>query len=168
MSRSGFKGKIDFLPAYDAVIPSVDITSIDWFTNTDKNEIKYFSGVARYTVSFSVPADRLTADSIVLNIPDFEAIAEVKLNGTTLGRLWRPGVLLNVKGVLKTENTLEISAANLFRNRIIGDNVEFGKIQHLWTSSPITQWLGKDKTLKPSGVKGPVSVVFLSKQSFEE
>jgi len=168
MAIKDFKGKIEFYPAYSATIPSVDITEFDWYTNTDNKDQKYFSGVAKHIVNFTVPAEKLTADSILLSIADFESVAEVKLNNSNLGILWKQGKLLSIKGILKTENTLEISVANLFRNRIIGDNVEFGKIQHLWTSSPITHWLGKDKTPKLSGVKGPVSVVFLSKQSFEE
>jgi len=69
-----------------------------------------------------------------------------------------------VKGILKAENVLEVSVANTFRNRFIGDYGQFGKIQHLWTSSPVADFLNKDLPLKPSGLKGPVRIIAISKQ----
>jgi hypothetical protein len=65
---------------------------------------------------------------------------------------------------LKSENVLEVSDANIYRNRFIGDFAQFGKIKNLWTSSPISDFLNKDLSLKPSGLNGPLMVIAISKQ----
>jgi len=91
-------------------------------------------------------------------------MAGIKLNGTNLGRIWKPGTLIPVKGVLKANNILEVSVASIYRNRFIGDFIQYGKVQNLWTSSPITDFLNKDLPLKPSGLKGPMRIVAISKQ----
>ncbi len=91
-------------------------------------------------------------------------LAEIKLNGTNLGRVWKTGTYIPVKGMLKNDNLLEVSVANIYRNRFIGDFIQFGKIQNLYTSSPITDFLNKDTPLRPSGLNGPIRIVALSKQ----
>jgi hypothetical protein len=65
--------------------------------------------------------------------------------------------------MLKNENELEVSVANVYRNRFIGDFIQFGKVKNLYTSSPITDFLNKDMPLSPSGLKGPVRIVAISK-----
>jgi hypothetical protein len=66
--------------------------------------------------------------------------------------------------MLKNENLLEVSVANIYRNRFIGDFIQFGKIQNLSTSSPITDFLNKDMPLRPSGLKGPIRLISIHKQ----
>jgi hypothetical protein len=52
---------------------------------------------------------------------DIEATAEVRLNKKLLGTVWMPNFKLDVTGLLQSKNTLEITIANAYRNRIIGD-----------------------------------------------
>jgi hypothetical protein len=91
-------------------------------------------------------------------------LAEIKLNGTNLGRVWKPGTYIPVKGMLKNENVLEVSVANIYRNRFIGDFIQFGKVRNLSTSSPITDFLNKDMPLSPSGLKGPIRIIAIRKR----
>ena len=157
---SDYSGKITFEPGYSATIQPVEFTKLQWLTESENPDIKYFSGTAKYAISFAFPVDKIQqADSILLDLGEFESIAEIKLNGTNLGCIWKPGTYIPVKGMLKTENLLEVSVANIYRNRFIGDFAQFGKIQNLWTSSPISDFLNKDFPLKPSGLKGPMRII---------
>ena len=143
----------------------VDFTTLQWLTESENPDIKYFSGTATYVLSFKFPADKFQlSDSLLLDIGEFETLAEIKLNGTILGRVWKPGTFIPVKGLLKNDNILEISVANIYRNRFIGDFIQFGKLKNLSTSSPITEFLNKDMPLRPSGLKGPVRILSISKQ----
>jgi hypothetical protein len=162
---SDYSGKISFEPGYSATIQPVQFTKLQWLTESDHPDIKYFTGTAIYAISFRFPADKIPkADSILLDLGEFETLAEIKLNGTNLGRVWKPGTYIPVKGMLKNENVLEVSVANIYRNRFIGDFIQFGKIQNLSTSSPITDFLNKDMPLRPSGLKGPIRIISISKQ----
>ncbi len=136
---SDFSGKITFEPGYSATIVPVEFTELQWLTESENPDIKYFAGTAKYAISFKFPADKLQqSDSVLLDIGEFETLAEIKLNGTNLGRVWKPGTYIPVKGMLKNENILEVSVANIYRNRFIGDFIQFGKVKNLSTSSPIS------------------------------
>jgi hypothetical protein len=135
-------------------------------TESDNPDIKYFAGTATYSISFRFPADKIRKeDSVLLDIGEFETLAEVRLNGTALGRLWKTGTYIPVKGLLKNDNLLEVSVANIYRNRFIGDFIQYGKVRNLYTSSPIAEFLNKDLPLRPSGLKGPVRIIALSRQT---
>lgn len=160
-----YSGKITFEPGYPATIQPVQLTHLDWLTDSRNPDVKYFAGTATYAISFKFPIDKLQqADSILLDIGEFETLAEIKLNGSNLGRVWKPGTYIPVKGMLKDENLLEVSVANIYRNRFIGDFIQFGKVRNLSTSSPITDFLNKDVPLRPSGLKGPIRIFSISKQ----
>jgi hypothetical protein len=162
---SEYSGTISFEPGYPASISPVKFTQLEWLTESKDPDIKYFAGTANYTISFKFPTDKVPpSDSILLDIGDFETLAEVKLNGINLGRLWKPGTYLYIKGMLKADNLLEVSVANIYRNRFIGDFIQYGKVKNLFTSSPITDFLNKDMPLRPSGLKGPVRIIGISNQ----
>jgi hypothetical protein len=162
---SDFSGTTSFQPGYSDTIQPVEFTRLQWLTESENADVKYFSGTSTYTISFKFSfKDIQPTDSILLDLGEFESIAELKLNGTNLGYLSKPGKLIPVKGILKTENILEVSVANIFRNRIIGDFAQYGKIRNLSTSSPISDFLNKDSPLKPSGLKGPIKIIAISRQ----
>lgn len=160
-----YSGKITFEPGYTATIQPVEFKQLQWLTDYENPDIKYFSGTAKYVISFVFPVNKIQqADSVLLDLGEFGTIGEVKLNGTTLGHVWKPGTCLPVKGILKAENVLEVAIADTYRNRFIGDFAQFGKVQNLWTSAPISNFLGKDSPLEPSGLKGPMRIITMSKQ----
>ncbi len=162
---SDYSGKITFETGYEADIQPVEVTNLQWLTESETPDIKYFSGTAGYSVSFKFPVEKLQpSDSILLDLGEFETLAEIKLNGTILGRVWKQGTAVPVKGVLKNDNVLEVSVATTYRNRFIGDYVQFGKIRNLSTSSPIADFLNRDMPLLPSGLKGPIRILAISKQ----
>jgi hypothetical protein len=70
-----------------------------------------------------------------------------------------PNFKLNVTGLLQAKNTLEITVANAYRNRIIGDFRQHGTLKNTWTSANVSDVLDKNKVLKPSGVMGPLQLI---------
>ncbi|MBP7935503.1 MAG: hypothetical protein KA354_12730 [Phycisphaerae bacterium] len=93
-----------------------------WTDNSDAG-IKYFSGTATYAKTFTVPADLLAKDRrLHLDLGKVAVMAEVTLNGKSLGTLWKPPYRVDISEVAKAgENTLEVRVVNLWINRMIGD-----------------------------------------------
>ena len=159
-----FKGKIEFTPIYKDTIQSVEISKLKSLTEFDEPKIKYFAGKSKYTIAFDVPTDFVTSkDSIVLNLGKIDATAEVFFNGKMIGYVWQPNFNMSITNLLKTRNILEVTVANVCRNRFVGDYIQFGNIQSMWTTSPIEQFLNKDTSLKPSGLMGPMKIIKYTK-----
>ena len=95
---------------------------IPWNEHSDPG-VKFFSGSASYHCKFKVPEDLLTADHrIELDLGDVAVMADVTLNGQHVGTLWKPPFRIDVTTELSGgQNTLEITVANLWVNRLIGD-----------------------------------------------
>jgi hypothetical protein len=159
------KIRIEFFPISDEAIKPVEITKLKSLTEFEDPSIKYFAGKARYSINFSVPGNFFFSnDSIVLNLGNLSATSEVILNGKLLSYVWQPNTSLVVTELLKSENNLEITVANVCRNRFIGDLIEYGSVKSLWTTSPIETILNKDMPLKPSGLIGPLKLMSFKRQ----
>ena len=66
-------------------------------------------------------------------------MAEVRLNGKSLGVLWHRPFRLEVGKALRTgSNTLEIDVTNLWVNRLIGDEQQPADCE--WTGKHLTRW----------------------------
>ena len=160
-----FNGTMQFEPAYKASIEPVNITELKSLTEFDNPDIRYFAGNITYTITFDAPPSISSSkDSLLLNIGDFGVVAEVWLNGNPLGKLWKPFTDQNIGGMLKNKNELVVKVANVYRNRYIGDFIQFGKVRNLSTTAPIETILDKDKNLLPSGLIGPVKLIRIKKQ----
>ena len=87
-----------------------------WTTFSDS--AGYFSGTARYTLSFEVPENIATQENIVLDLGDVREAASVKLNGKPIGVAWSIPFQLKVPaGTLQAgTNSLEIEVSNLSAN----------------------------------------------------
>ena len=93
-----------------------------WNENSDPG-IKYFSGTASYSKTLTVPAEWLKENTeLWLDLGAVKNLAEVVVNGKSLGIVWKTPFRINVTGALKAgENNLEIKVTNLWVNRLIGD-----------------------------------------------
>ncbi len=85
--------------------------------------VRHFSGTAMYRCTFDVPAELLAADHrFELDLGDVAVMADATLNGQRLGILWKSPFTLDVTSALRAgQNTLDIAVANLWINRLIGD-----------------------------------------------
>ena len=95
---------------------------ISWSDHPEAG-VKYFSGTAAYSKRIQFPAG-LTSDHRrwYLDLGQVAVMAQVKLNGQDLGILWKAPYRVDVTGVLRPgDNDLEVKVANLWINRLIGD-----------------------------------------------
>jgi hypothetical protein len=95
---------------------------VSWTTIPDDG-IKYFSGTATYLKKFEVPAALLTGDRrLELDLGQLRNVADVTVNGKSLGILWKPPYACDVTDLLHSgSNELKIDITNLWANRLVGD-----------------------------------------------
>jgi hypothetical protein len=94
---------------------------LDWTQSADDG-IKYYSGIAVYKKDFSLPKNTSSSKGrIYLDLGDIKDLARVKLNDKDLGVIWTAPWRVDITDLLKNENHLEIEVANLWVNRLIGD-----------------------------------------------
>jgi len=128
-----------------------------WSDNSDPG-VKYFSGTGTYAKTVEASADWFKSGAqLWLDLGDVKNLAEVTVNGKSLGILWRPPFRVNVTDALKKgTNTLEIKVVNLWVNRLIGDQQPAAAKKYTWTA---LQFYKADSPLLPSGLLGPVQIV---------
>lgn len=102
---------------------STRFDTLSSWSESNREEIKYFSGTAGYSTEVFAPVSMFqTGLRQMLDLGRVEVMAQVKLNGKDLGILWRAPYSVDVTGVLKSgKNTLEVRVTNLWINRMIGD-----------------------------------------------
>jgi hypothetical protein len=153
--------------------------------------VKNFSGIATYRKVFDLPANARamisgaenTHPGAWLDVGEVKNLAGVRLNGRDFGVLWTPPWRVNVGSAITSKgNILEISVANLWRNRLVGDErlkqdaefAEGGNIlrwpEWLVKGEPrptsgryaFATWrhFTKDSPLLPSGLMGPVRILW--------
>jgi len=84
--------------------------------------VKYFSGTAVYSKSFSITNKFTGSKHWFLDLGRVEVIAEVNLNGHEFGILWKRPYQIDVTDYLQNGlNKLEVRVTNLWPNRLIGD-----------------------------------------------
>jgi len=127
------------------------------FTESDVDGIKYFSGEATYTNSFTLSKEQLEAQQLVIDLGDVEKMADVTLNGQHVGAYWKAPFLVDVTGLLKEgENQLEVKVSNLWINRMIGDSRPEVTEKISWTPYPFYR---PTSQMSSSGLIGPVKVI---------
>lgn len=122
----------------------------------DDPGIKYFSGTATYTTSFTLPRTARSQGGLELDLGRIGDVAEVRVNGQLAGTVWKAPYRLKVGGLVRPgQNRLEIRVANLWVNRLIGDaqpgatKVAFTTVKTYTARAP----------LRPSGLIGPVRLM---------
>ncbi|MFC5406205.1 glycosyl hydrolase [Cohnella soli] len=96
-------------------------------------EVKYYCGSAFYDKKVTVPAIR-PGESIWLELEDVREVAEVFVNGSSAGVLWKAPRCLDVTNWLhEGENELSIKVVNLWINHMISPDLHEPKPE-----SPVT------------------------------
>jgi hypothetical protein len=148
-----------------------------------EERIRYFSGTAVYSREFECDPN---GSEVWFELGQVEVISELYINGKKAETLWKPPYRANITDLVKSgKNRVEVHVANLWPNRMIGDERfprdfevnEHGLINGLpeWLveDKPRTEprrksfatcwYYSKDDTLFPSGLIGPVSVLYTPK-----
>jgi hypothetical protein len=136
---------------------SVQFERLEDWTSRPEPGIKYYSGSATYRMSFDCPQDDGQGANY-LCLGDVKNIASVTLNNQDLGVLWcHPWRVEIATGLLRPRNnTLQVTVANLWINRLIADSGLPQDQRLTWTTSNPHH---PDDPLKQSGLLGPVSIL---------
>jgi hypothetical protein len=157
----------------------------DWSLRPEDG-IRYYSGIASYAKTFDLPAGAAKrsagSDRLWLDLGTVKNIAAVRLNGRDIGVVWCDPWRVEITSAVKPKgNRLEIRVANLWPNRLIGDereppDAEYARGGNLarWPAwllegkprpsagrLTFSTWkhYTRDSPLLPSGLLGPVRVL---------
>ncbi len=139
---------------------SVTFTGLQDWTQRPEEGIKYYSGTAVYRIRFDAPSSLSgksgigAGGSIWIDLGEVKNLARVRINGKEAGTVWCAPWRVDASGLLKEKgNDVEIEVANLWINRLIGDenlspDGEFRKDGSLvrWP-----EWILKNNPVPPSG-----------------
>ncbi len=142
--------------------PEIQLPQLESWTANAADGVKFFSGSATYTRIVQAPHEWFQADTgLFLDLGRVGDIAEVKINGRSLGTLWKAPWQLDVTGALRPgDNELEIKVTNEWTNRLAGDrNLPVGR-KILGDPGPaFGVGRGPVQPLPESGLLGPVTLV---------
>lgn len=144
----------------------------DWIDRPEEG-IKYYSGKARYSKTFDCA--QAGNGKLFLNLGKVKNMARVKLNGIDMGIVWTTPLEVEITDAVQAkDNRLEIEVANLWGNRLIGDEAleDDGIVDGKWpewvlenrerpsTRFTFTSWkhYSTDSPLQSSGLLGPVTI----------
>jgi hypothetical protein len=180
--RSTLSGpwQVTFDPKWGGPAKPVTFETLEDWSKRPEDGIKYYSGTAIYSKVFSLQSSVLS-HRIWLDLGRVEVMADVTLNGKSLGILWKPPYRLEITDALNDgPNTLEIKVVNLWINRQIGDEQlpEDSDRKPNGTLNSWPAWLAEGKPsprrrytftswrlwkkndpLVPSGLLGPVTIL---------
>ncbi len=128
------------------------------YTESADPGIRYFSGTAAYTNTFTLGKAQLkNCKRILLELDDVKNLAEVYVNGQKITTLWKRPFTADITRAVKAgKNRLEVRVTNLWPNRLIGDEQPDVTKRITYVQMPFYQ---VNAPLLPSGLLGPVSIV---------
>jgi hypothetical protein len=129
---------------------------ISWSESDDKG-MRYFSGTARYTKSVDVRPEWLgKGKHLWLDLGEVRNLAQVEVNGKSLGIVWHTPYKVDISGVVKPGiNQLVVKVTNAWVNRLIGDQQTDAETKYTFTA---VKPYKSDSPLQPSGLIGPVII----------
>ena len=128
------------------------------YTQSDDPAVKYFSGIATYTNTFTL-GKKEKVDGLSINLGAVGQMADVFVNGEHVRFLWKaPYKVVWMGGLKPGKNTIEVKVVNTWPNRLIGD-AEPGAEKVTYTTMPFYR---AGMPLTPSGLMGPVVLEKLS------
>ena len=136
-------------------------TLTDW-TQRPEDGIKFYSGLATYRRNFDLPPGTSIPPRFFLDLGTVKNLARVRLNGHDLGVVWCAPWRVDITSAVQAkDNALEITVANLWPNRLIGDQ---GLPPEKRLTSTTWNPYKRDSRLLESGLMGPVTLQTASGQ----
>lgn len=137
---------------------SIKLNELTSWANSSNDSVKYFSGTGTYSKTIDVPDEWFASNAqLWVDLGDVKNLAEVFVNGKSLGIVWKKPFRINITGaLLKGKNTLEIKVTNLWVNRLIGDAQPGVTKKITYTTMPFYR---AKSPLLPSGLLGPVRII---------
>ena len=169
--------KVSFNPKWGGPA-SISFDKLTDWTSRPEEGIKYYSGIATYNQTVKLPENTLADKNteLFLDLGEVYNLARVHVNGKDMGVVWTAPYQVKISDALVSgENQIDIEVANLWPNRLIGDEQkpDDGIKNHQWpewlvnhqsrTSGRYTFTTGKfykkDSELLKSGLIGPVKIL---------
>lgn len=159
-----------FFPKEQGAPQRAIFSELTSWTNSEMEEIKYFSGIAKYvkTFQYDINSTDLEGKKVYLDLGNLSKVGKVWLNDKSLGVVWAKPYRLDITDVLRPgDNLLEVEVANTWSNRLTGDAITGQEFTN--TNIPSTNIDGlnkirlpwKDVPLIKSGLLGPVTIEFI-------
>jgi hypothetical protein len=135
---------------------------ISWSDSADAG-VKYFSGAGTYTKTIQASPDWFKKGTkLWIDLGDVKNLAEVKVNGKSLGIVWHTPFRVDVTSALKPgANEVSIKVINAWVNRLIGDQQPDATTKY--TFADVKPYKANSPLL-PSGLLGPVRVLSTARQ----
>ena len=149
--------RVDFQPGRGAP-PTIELVKLaSWSENVDDG-VKYFSGTGNYSRTVNAPAEWFKPGArFLIDLGEVKNLAEVIVNGKSLGTVWHAPYRVDATGLLKPgANELSIKVTNAWVNRLIGDQQPHATEKYTFTA---VKPYKADSPLQPSGLLGPVVVM---------
>ena len=157
---------------------NVTFTQLEDWTKRPEDGIRYYSGIAVYRNTIQLP-EKLVSNKnseLFLDLGEVYNLARVWVNGKDLGVVWTAPFQVEISDAVHSgENQIDIEVANLWPNRLIGDErlPDDGVKNNQWpkwllknqprTSGRYTfttrKFYEKDSELLKSGLIGPVRIL---------
>jgi hypothetical protein len=136
---------------------SITLDTLASWSDSPDNGVKYFSGTGTYTRTIQTPEDWFKAGAhLWIDLGEVKNLAEVLVNGTSLGIVWHTPYRVDATSHLRPgNNQLVVKVTNAWVNRLIGDQ-QPGATKY--TYAHVTPYKA-DSPLQASGLLGPVTVV---------
>ncbi len=154
--------KVAFDPRWGGPVSAEFPELISW-TRRPEDGIKYYSGKATYRKTFDLDPSAAVPPRkrVFLDLGAVKAVAEVRLNGRSLGVLWTAPWRVDITDAIRPAgNVLEIDVINLWANRVIGDlNLPKDKRVTVTHDAFRFDMITKTTSLLDSGLLGPVSIL---------
>ena len=102
--------------------PEIELQRLVSLHQHDDPRVKYFAGTATYRNTFDAPRGAAAGRRVFVDLGRVEVIAEMSVNGKSVGSVWKPPYRLDVTDALRSgRNDLEVRVTTLWPNRLIGD-----------------------------------------------
>ena len=122
----------------------------------------YYNGVGCYKLAFDLPKGLENSTKLRLKFSDVRDMAEVFINGKSIGRTWCVPYLLDFDAKLlkRKNNKIEIKVKNIATNRIIGMDRHHIKWKECYISDPKRgDYNTTDWQLEESGLVGDIYLI---------
>jgi hypothetical protein len=158
--------QVFFPPGWGAPASKMFPQLISWTQDSDEG-VKYFSGAATYRKTLNLAPEQLgTGKRLVLDLGRVRFVAEVYLNGRSLGTVWKPPFTVDITDAVRAgPNELVVEVANTWSNRLAGDARSEGRDYCRTNIAKSLTWTvpWKDTPLLDSGLLGPVRLIAVLK-----
>ena len=127
VAEIGGSWQVSFDPQWGGPAQPVTFAKLEDWTKRPEPGIRYYSGTAVYRTGFDVPPSALRPPESrrFLDLGQVNHIARVRLNGQDLGVVWTAPWRVDISDAVREKaNRLEIEIANVWANRLIGDEQE--------------------------------------------